>query len=127
MQLAEVVPGAGVQPLGAALVALGPAEGLGRGVQQGVEGLLHGVAGHLIEVATALVFIAANQVPEGLRGRRRGVVGQGRLLVSLGSVQTTIVPARADSATPKVRNYLDVIPGPQNARSVQTPVVSFQY
>jgi hypothetical protein len=57
LELAGVVAGAGVEPVGGALVTLGAAEFVGLGVEEGIEGLLHGVADDAVQVLVDLLVV----------------------------------------------------------------------
>src|SRR5262249_3025964 len=68
VQLAGVVAGAGVEPLGGPLVTPGAAQVVGLGVEQGVDGGLDAVADHLVEVPVDLLLV---DLDHGYRLRRR--------------------------------------------------------
>ena len=60
LQLALVMAGAGVHPVGRSLVALRPAQRIGLSLQQGVERLLHRAAHHPAHMVLDLLLIDLN-------------------------------------------------------------------
>jgi site-specific DNA recombinase len=78
VERAGVAAGAGVEAVGGALVAPGVAEAVGLGVEQGVEGLLDRVADDRVQVLVELALVEANDVAEGFRVGRAGLVVHGR-------------------------------------------------
>ena len=67
LQRPQVAAGAGIDPVGAALVALGPAGLIGLGVEQGVARLLDRVADQAVEVLVELGLVDLQDVAERLR------------------------------------------------------------
>ncbi len=64
--------GAGIDPVGAVLVTLGPAQAVGLGVEQGVEGVLHGRAHDLAEVLLHEGLVDRDDLAQGLGYWGRG-------------------------------------------------------